>query len=70
MKACPMQKEPKFKRGDIVKVRAGGPDMTVEDLLSGSGYRCYWFVGKKLERGHFNEEGLVKGEAGDEGETA
>ena len=33
-----MQKEPKFKQGDIVRVRAGGPDMTVEDLLSGGGY--------------------------------
>jgi uncharacterized protein YodC (DUF2158 family) len=43
-----------FSIGDIVKLKSGGPDMTVQstptkdDLLF-----AQWFAGKKLEQGRF-----------------
>lgn len=49
----------KFSIGDVVKLNAGGPDMSVNtyDLR---GVRCQWFAGKKLEYGYFSEQTLVK----------
>lgn len=54
-----MSAEMKFKSGDIVKLKSGGPDMTVQryDKLN-SGYRCQWFAGKKLESGVFPENSV------------
>lgn len=34
--------EPKFKIGDVVRLRSGGPAMTVGDCR-GSIYACTWF---------------------------
>ncbi len=53
----------KYNVGDIVKLRSGGPDMTVQDVpIAGNQYkdhyRCQWFAGKKLESGNFQEESL------------
>ena len=44
-----------FNVGDIVRLKSGGPDMTVEEELTyqGISYRCQWFAGKKLESGIF-----------------
>lgn len=60
-----MSKKNKFELGDIVKLKSGGPDMTVKEVhtkmndeFSGS-YRCQWFAGKKLDMGIFPEESLV-----------
>lgn len=42
--------------GDIVKLRSGGPEMTVQSIPNGNTqiyYRCQWFAGKKLEFGNF-----------------
>ncbi|RQV96945.1 DUF2158 domain-containing protein [bacterium] len=50
-----------FKVGDIVRLKSGGPDMTIEStnsLYSGD-YDCQWFAGKKLETGSFKEETLI-----------
>lgn len=58
-----------FAIGEIVKLRSGGPRMTVEevfppdagDILDGKhshSYRCQWFAGSKLQDGVFTEEGL------------
>ncbi|HWM25680.1 MAG TPA: DUF2158 domain-containing protein [Chthoniobacterales bacterium] len=50
-----------FTVGDIVQLRSGGPDMTVEEQISFAGqYRCQWFGGKKLETGCFPPESLIK----------
>ena len=57
----------KYAVGDVVKLNAGGPDMSVylvsrdssTDVFKGT-YRCQWFAGKKLESGLFDEEGLLK----------
>ncbi|MEA3000715.1 MAG: putative small protein [Sphingomonadales bacterium] len=38
-----------FKAGDLVKLKAGGPKMVVEELLSMTvpKARCSWFAGAK-----------------------
>lgn len=60
-----MSKKSKYDLGDIVKLKSGGPDMTVKDVLTNmndefnSSYRCQWFAGKKLDMGVFPEESLV-----------
>lgn len=48
-----------FSSGDIVKLKSGGPEMTVQRELSDDRYRCQWFAGKKLESGEFPESSLV-----------
>jgi uncharacterized protein YodC (DUF2158 family) len=55
-----MAKGTKFQVGDIVRLKSGGPEMTVERALVGSEYRCQWFAGKKLESGDFPEAGLER----------
>ncbi|MDP9877822.1 uncharacterized protein YodC (DUF2158 family) [Variovorax boronicumulans] len=67
-----MAKKPKFAVGTIVKLKSGGPDMTVREPLIhytseeflGS-YSCQWFAGKKSEVDKFPEDSLelVKPEA-------
>lgn len=48
-----------FKVGDIVKLKSGGPDMTVEEWSAYYGsYECQWFAGKKLDTGRFKFESL------------
>ena len=55
-----MVDEMKFKVGDIVKLKSGGPEMTVQKIpeRSSHSYRCQWFAGKKLEAGVFPEGSL------------
>lgn len=57
--------ESKFSVGDIVKLKSGGPEMTVQTTpdTHNKNYRCQWFAGKKLEAGPFPEDSLelVKG---------
>jgi uncharacterized protein YodC (DUF2158 family) len=50
----------KFAIGDIVKLKSGGPAMTVRSLPDGPGksYRCQWFAGKSLESGSFPPDSL------------
>lgn len=54
-----------FVIGDIVKLKSGGPEMTVKEAISNFGgeetgnYRCQWFAGKKLDNGVFPYESLV-----------
>jgi len=55
-----MSKTNKFKIGDIVKLKSGGPEMTVNALPDDRIviYKCQWFAGKKLESGNFKEDSL------------
>lgn len=56
-----MQSE--YKEGDIVKLKSGGPPMTVESFtnyVSYMRYRCLWFVDGNLYSGDFREEVLQK----------
>lgn len=53
--------------GDIVRLKSGGPSMTVHTVYPDGPTPTYagqWFAGKKLEKGHFPEASLelVKGE--------
>lgn len=59
----------KYEIGDIVKLNAGGPDMTIlrrkfitptnkPTTFSGI-YTCQWFAGKKLDSGEFQEASLI-----------
>jgi uncharacterized protein YodC (DUF2158 family) len=66
--------ENKYSIGDIVKLNAGGPDMSIlgfgaralKEGFQGT-YKCQWFAGKKLEHGLFTEESLLKVVDSDEG---
>lgn len=54
-----MAKGKEFNSGDIVKLKSGGPEMTVKHWYAlQSGFECQWFAGKKLESGYFNPESL------------
>ena len=51
----------KFTVGSIVKLKSGGPEMTVQSVPTQyNEYFCQWFAGKKLERGEFPEGSLMK----------
>ena len=54
-----------FKDGDVVRLKSGGPKMTVSEV-SGSDCNCQWFDEKKLLFGYFNSEALVKVEDDEE----
>ncbi len=47
-----------FKAGDIVKLKSGGPEMTVQSF-GGSTVVCQWFAGKKLSLGRFCPDSLI-----------
>lgn len=54
----------KFSVGSIVKLKSGGPEMTVQSVPNQyHEYFCQWFAGKKLERGEFPEGSLMKADA-------
>ena len=55
-----MTNEAKFAVGNIVKLKSGGPDMTVQVVPAPPGkyYECQWFAGKKLESGRFPADSL------------
>ena len=50
-----MTKNASFNVGDIVKLKSGGPEMTIRSVPSQHAdyYICQWFAGKKLEHGNF-----------------
>jgi uncharacterized protein YodC (DUF2158 family) len=58
----------KFKPGDVVKLKSGGPNMTVHNYIAlGAGtasqtVRCKWFAGAKSETGDFHEAALLPAE--------
>lgn len=62
-----MANNSKFSVGQMVKLKSGGPDMTIERVIGASPtlgrptevYRCQWFAGKKLDHGDFPPESLV-----------
>jgi len=60
-----------MKKGDVVKLKSGGPLMTIQDIdhwgmvYSGmNSYpkdqaQCYWFDGNEMKEGIFNLESLL-----------
>lgn len=55
----------KFKVGDLVQLKSGGPVMTVSKVPESSIdlYTCQWFAGAKLSQGYFREDELQSPEA-------
>ena len=58
----------KFKKGDVVKLKSGGPQMTVQNVgdfsMQGGGENgvyCVWFEknGTKKQEGYFDEDVLM-----------
>lgn len=53
-----------FKVGDTVKLKSGGPDMSISKVWTPAGnssvetVRGQWFAGKKLESGDFPPDSL------------
>lgn len=60
----PARPTPKFKTGDLVKLKSGSPVMTVStvhvDVLPDKPIDVYtsWFAGAKRQRGNFLEDTL------------
>jgi uncharacterized protein YodC (DUF2158 family) len=54
----------KFKIGDTVQLKSGGPAMTVKQPDDGphsdGECLCQWFGGRKLEQGYFHRDTLRK----------
>ena len=55
-----------FEVGDIVQLKSGGPEMTVDEVSNTHLYEegepgvwCVWFAGKKRERAHFSVKALI-----------
>jgi uncharacterized protein YodC (DUF2158 family) len=59
-----MESKEIFEVGQIVRLKSGGPEMTVkrQRKTSDEEYECQWFAGRKLESGFFPYDslGLVK----------
>lgn len=55
-----------FNVGDIVKVKSGGPKMTVDQITHKGEVSCTWFSGSKMQTGYFHPETLQKVEEVDE----
>lgn len=57
--------EPKFTTGDLVRLKSGGPVMTVDGYAPGSSGKlsCVWFEGSEHKRAAFRPEALVPAEA-------
>ena len=54
-----MSEEKKFKIGDEVQLKSGGPVMTVDSEAGVDGRMdCVWFDNKKLQRASFNPGAL------------
>lgn len=55
-----MLEQVKFAVGTIVKLKSGGPEMTVQRVppKTDGYYTCQWFAGKKLEDGLFPADSL------------
>ncbi len=55
-----MSQETIFAVGDLVKLKSGGPEMTVRAIPTdfSKHYICQWFAGKKLEQGSFPNDSL------------
>jgi uncharacterized protein YodC (DUF2158 family) len=42
-----------FNIGDVLKLKSGGPDMTIADGSDTTGFMCTWFEGTKVQRAVF-----------------
>jgi uncharacterized protein YodC (DUF2158 family) len=45
--------------GDVVRLKSGGPSMTVSESEAGSSVKCAWFVGKEIHFASFGRAALA-----------
>ena len=58
----PKETEMDFKPGDIVRLKSGGPSMTVDEVEKKGNVTsifCFWFDGAQLEDGEFSPTSLM-----------
>lgn len=49
-----------FKIGDVVRLKSGGPKMTVDSLKGKDTVQCRWFEDKQVRSAEFSSESLKK----------
>lgn len=57
-KGVAMPTKLKYKTGDVVRHKSGGPGTTVESLHQDGRVFCHWFAGNKLEAGSFEPDAI------------
>jgi uncharacterized protein YodC (DUF2158 family) len=55
-----------FQIGEVVHLKSGGPDMTIEAITADDHVVCVWFQKKELNKQEFAVATLVKGSAKDQ----
>lgn len=49
---------PGIKPGDVVRLKSGGPPMTVGAPVTTTVYECHWFDGMELRTARFHQDSL------------
>jgi uncharacterized protein YodC (DUF2158 family) len=49
-----------FKQGDVVRLKSGGPDMTIEEIDAQGNASCIWFQGSLVKKQDFAAVLLLK----------
>lgn len=47
-----------FNLGETVRLRSGGPVMTINERAQGGGFVCVWFAGNDVKHHTFKPEAL------------
>ena len=47
-----------FNIGDVLRLKSGGPDMTINYIADDGDVQCYWFTGSKREEAFFNSQAV------------
>ncbi len=53
-----------FKQGDVVRLKSGGPNMTVEGVDAQGNVNCVWFQGSVVKKQSFTAALLLKPNVG------
>ena len=53
-----MSSKDSLSEGSVVRLKSGGPAMTIMSKAWGVGYVCQWFEGTELKYGTFAADGL------------
>lgn len=65
-----MAQNERYKIGDIVRLKSGGPRMTVNQIYDSGNVYCQWFAGNKLNSGGFEPNTIYHVKDEDEEEEA
>ena len=55
-----------FQEGDVVRLKSGGPGMTIKQIRDNGELFCQWFDGNNVKDDYFNPSSLEKDEETDE----